>query len=81
MEWKEANDPERQALGLARHLEENGIGDYIVDVALVKVTMQYCNTVLLLYCSVTIQYCDTVLSYFIVILCFDTVLPVLSVLH
>jgi len=25
--WKEANDPETQALGLARHLEENGIGE------------------------------------------------------
>ena len=24
--WKEANDPETQAMGLARHLEENGIG-------------------------------------------------------
>jgi len=24
--WKENNDPEVQALGLARHLEENGIG-------------------------------------------------------
>ena len=26
--WKEANDPELQAMGLARHLEENGIGIY-----------------------------------------------------
>ena len=25
--WKEANDPETQAMGLARHLEENGIGN------------------------------------------------------
>jgi hypothetical protein len=24
--WKEANDPELQAMGIARHLEENGIG-------------------------------------------------------
>ena len=24
--WKEANDPERQAVGLAAHLKKNGIG-------------------------------------------------------
>ena len=25
--WKEANDPEHQQAGLARHLEDNGIGE------------------------------------------------------
>jgi len=28
--WKEANDPEIQAMGLARHLEENGIGIHFI---------------------------------------------------
>jgi E3 ubiquitin-protein ligase RNF31 len=26
--WKEDNDPELQAMGIARHLEENGIGRF-----------------------------------------------------
>ena len=30
-EWRILNDPENQAVGLAKHLEEHGIGKYYPD--------------------------------------------------
>ena len=56
-EWKQANDPERQAAGLARHLEENGIGQYIWPFlcASVVVNADYVN----LYCDKVVNYMNT----------------------